>query len=111
MALIKCHECSSEISTEAESCPKCGARVRKEKKTNWLVVVPVMFVVIFILFAMVSGGDRNPEYAQKEHDKAAINLCWEEYGKKSREEGEKRFIAGACEMMEKKYFDKHGSKP
>jgi hypothetical protein len=26
VALTKCHECSREISTSAESCPKCGAK-------------------------------------------------------------------------------------
>jgi len=25
MALIKCHECGNEVSTEARSCPRCGA--------------------------------------------------------------------------------------
>lgn len=28
MALIKCKECGNEVSTEAKTCPKCGARVR-----------------------------------------------------------------------------------
>lgn len=29
MALLKCHECSSEVSSEAKTCPKCGAKVKK----------------------------------------------------------------------------------
>lgn len=28
MALIKCKECGNEVSTEAKTCPKCGARVK-----------------------------------------------------------------------------------
>lgn len=28
MALIKCHECGSDVSTEAIACPKCGAPVK-----------------------------------------------------------------------------------
>lgn len=30
MTLIKCKECSSEVSSKAETCPKCGARVAKK---------------------------------------------------------------------------------
>lgn len=26
MTLLKCKECGNEISTKAESCPKCGAK-------------------------------------------------------------------------------------
>lgn len=29
MALIKCHECKAEISSEAVTCPKCGAKPKK----------------------------------------------------------------------------------
>lgn len=29
MSLIKCHECASQVSTEAKHCPQCGASVRK----------------------------------------------------------------------------------
>jgi DNA-directed RNA polymerase subunit RPC12/RpoP len=29
MALLKCHECSNEVSSEAKTCPKCGAKVKK----------------------------------------------------------------------------------
>ena len=30
MALIKCSECSAEISDKASCCPKCGARITSE---------------------------------------------------------------------------------
>lgn len=29
MALVKCKECSAQISDEAERCPQCGAKVKK----------------------------------------------------------------------------------
>lgn len=32
MALIKCKECGNEVSTEALSCPKCGALISKKIK-------------------------------------------------------------------------------
>jgi hypothetical protein len=30
MALIKCKECGSEISSKAKACPHCGAPTKKE---------------------------------------------------------------------------------
>jgi len=35
MALIKCKECGHDVSTEAKSCPNCGAKVKVEKKSIW----------------------------------------------------------------------------
>lgn len=34
MALVECHECGNEISTEAKTCPKCGAKNRCLKKPS-----------------------------------------------------------------------------
>ena len=34
MALIKCGECDNEVSTEAKTCPKCGAKVKHKKPTS-----------------------------------------------------------------------------
>jgi hypothetical protein len=39
MSLIKCHECSEEVSSKAKSCPKCG--VKPKKKTSaatWIII-------------------------------------------------------------------------
>jgi len=55
MALIKCKECEKEISSEAESCPSCGAPIKPIKKKGgflnflkkmvitWLVIVAVFY--------------------------------------------------------------------
>lgn len=34
MALIKCKECGNEISSKAETCPKCGLRFKASSKPN-----------------------------------------------------------------------------
>ena len=36
MALVECHECGNQISTEAKVCPKCGAKNRSLKKPSVL---------------------------------------------------------------------------
>jgi hypothetical protein len=44
MALVKCHECGSEISSEAKSCPKCGAKPRPAVGVfGWLFVLAVAY--------------------------------------------------------------------
>jgi hypothetical protein len=44
MALTKCAECSTEISTNAEQCPKCGAKGKK--KTSVFTWIFAFFVVL-----------------------------------------------------------------
>ena len=34
MAMIKCSECGNEVSTTADSCPHCGAKVKKKEANN-----------------------------------------------------------------------------
>ena len=38
MALMTCHECKAQVSSEATTCPKCGARVRS-KQNGVLAIV------------------------------------------------------------------------
>ncbi|WP_342632179.1 zinc ribbon domain-containing protein [Marinobacter alkaliphilus] len=38
MALVKCKECGSDVSTKAKACPKCGAKAPKKTSLfTWLV--------------------------------------------------------------------------
>lgn len=54
MALIKCHECGTEVSTEAKTCPKCGAKVKKP--TSVALKVLLGFVAIVIVASMAGVG-------------------------------------------------------
>lgn len=54
MALIKCAECSREISSSARSCPGCGAKVPKLKLWLW---IPLAAVGAFLAF-----GAMQPQY-------------------------------------------------
>ena len=54
MAIIKCHECGNEISSEAKVCPQCGAKNRSYSKkwsATFLVVVVLGFVAYYIFEA------------------------------------------------------------
>lgn len=57
MALLKCYECGNDVSSEAKSCPKCGAKVKSPKKPSSTsfgniiigVVVGVVLVGLIII--------------------------------------------------------------
>lgn len=69
-----------------------------------------IFLVSVILIS-ATGANQNPADEAKAKERDAIKLCWQEYERKSIGPAEKQFIAGACEMMEKKFEDKHRAKP
>ena len=56
MAMTKCKECGADVSTQAESCPKCGAPispkkpVKEKKKTSFLT-----WLIVIIIGLMFSG--------------------------------------------------------
>lgn len=60
---------------------------------------------------VLAGCDNSPEAKEKGIKRDAIKLCWQEYDKKSLDEGSKRFIAGACEKMESDFKAKYGVNP
>lgn len=47
MALKKCKECGTEVSSKAESCPKCGAVLkRKTGCVTWVVFLGLVFLFV-----------------------------------------------------------------
>ena len=46
MALLSCHECGNDVSSEAKACPKCGAKVKKEMSHS---------TKIFLIAALACG--------------------------------------------------------
>lgn len=60
MALQKCKECGNEISSQASSCPKCGAPVKKSTKKPSGCLVLIIVLIAFIIYAK-SGKNNNYE--------------------------------------------------
>ena len=67
MALMKCHACGNEVSTESKTCPKCGAKVRPKKKGLGTVAqVFILLVLIGVVVSVISessspgGGSSTP---------------------------------------------------
>ena len=52
MALIKCKECGSEVSSKAKTCPKCGIRVAvKPRSYSRLIGVIFFGAVVYFAFS------------------------------------------------------------
>ena len=83
MALIKCTECRTEISSEAASCPKCGNPAKpKTKLSTWIVgIIFALFFVFYITGRQTGSGvtsqnnDVNPRVSAC--DKDGARKTWE----------------------------------
>jgi hypothetical protein len=53
MSMTKCKECSNEISTEAESCPKCGAKIARTSLFTKLVAI---FIAVPLLIGIFNSS-------------------------------------------------------
>lgn len=62
MAMTKCKECKTEISTKAASCPKCGA-VRKKTGLFTKLVAGVIVITAVVSIMAVNSGDKEREAA------------------------------------------------
>ena len=58
MALIKCKECGNEVSSKAESCPKCGAGIKsKPMGCGTLIGVIFLGIVIISIFSSIFSSN------------------------------------------------------
>src|SRR5690606_6533579 len=46
MAMISCRECKAEISSEAEICPRCGARQPNAARGRLILVILILVVAV-----------------------------------------------------------------
>lgn len=75
MPLVKCHECGNEISTEAKTCPKCGAKVKKPVSRVTMLIV----IALGIAFVGVSIQESGKSPEQKAAEEAEINASHHRY--------------------------------
>lgn len=77
MALVQCQECGSEVSTEADACPRCGhadpagttAAKKQQRKDTWLGCavmgcgIPILGLLLMAGFGLLleSDSDGSPE--------------------------------------------------
>ena len=56
MAMTNCKECGSEISTKAEACPKCGAKVPRTSVASQGCLMIVALIAILAVIGGIFGG-------------------------------------------------------
>lgn len=66
MALTKCKECGTQVSTTADACPKCGAKPTRPNY-RWILVLAILGA--FVVFRMAS--DRPDDAANRQNREAA----------------------------------------
>lgn len=80
MALIKCHECGNDVSTNAKTCPKCGA-TPKTKSNIAKAIIGAVVAIVGVWF-LVGGGvekqvanDAEKEYEIAKQSGTAMDIC------------------------------------
>lgn len=107
MALVPCRECGAEISTEATACPKCGAVTRPKRRIwPWVLGAPVAGLGAMLLLGAMVGPPSEISMARQ-----SIRECWNSQQSKSLTPGGSRFVAGACEQMERDFTARFGRTP
>lgn len=62
MAIIKCKECGGQISTKAEACPKCGAKMpARTSGCAWIAAIFIgLPVILYSVTSAMRGSDQSP---------------------------------------------------
>lgn len=111
MSLIACRECGSEVSSQAQTCPKCGVRVKPPSKTwVWVLGVPAGLVVLFLLIGAVAGN--SPEAKAKQKDRSVLEMCLSDLNDPLKSPAAKATIVRpVCEKMKDDFIRKYGHAP
>jgi hypothetical protein len=74
MALINCHECSKQISSEAEKCPHCGV-VPKTKKNVIAALVGLAAIAFFFGYYVLKPNGERTYFEQSVHSQAEKDMA------------------------------------
>lgn len=74
MALVKCKECGTEVSTEAKACPKCGAK--PPQKMSIIRILLVCLFGFFVYKCTLNAGEasKKQEVAKAEKSRELDNV-------------------------------------
>ncbi|MGL6245680.1 hypothetical protein [Pseudomonas sp.] len=89
MALISCHECKKEISSEAKVCPNCGAEPRQKFKIGRTIL---LIMVVIVIGKCATMPDKSEKQAAMSPEERAAQ-------QKAEEDSQRRHIAAASGML------------
>lgn len=72
MALVKCHECNNEVSSEANVCPKCGVKL-KTTYNKISAYASIIFVIAIVFYFFGGGLERQTELTMIDIEKKVAN--------------------------------------
>lgn len=129
-----CPACGHAVAAEVKGCPKCKAifsddgwqperksvqpsintatdqkETKKSSLWKWILGVPVAGFVLVMIIGSCAGN--TPDGKARANDRSAIEVCWEEQGRKSLDPATGRFTAAVCEKMERDFQQRWGFKP
>lgn len=132
-----CPGCGHQVDAGASTCDKCKAIFsddgwRPERKFvkegvghscdqppadgkkksslwKWLIGLPASAFAILMVVGSCAGN--TPDGKARANDRSAIEVCWEEQGKRSLDPSTGRFVATTCEKMERDFQKRWGHKP
>jgi len=94
MALVKCGECGAQISSDAESCPKCGYKQPKPTSTTtWVVGILLVLTIGMCVSSQVQEESAKQEQAKATQARLAAMTPEQrkaEDDRRAREQQEKR---------------------
>ncbi len=64
MALVKCKECETEISSKAKNCPKCGYKPKRTALFTKVILVLSIFLFYGMLTAPKTSNQPSAEYVR-----------------------------------------------
>lgn len=55
MSLIKCPDCSKDVSSEAEKCPHCGRSIKKNQSATGVLAAIIIGLILGVLLLKSCG--------------------------------------------------------
>jgi hypothetical protein len=108
MALIACPECGTAVSTQARSCPQCGAPTR-HKGTKWWLWGPLGLFSAFLGCGAIVGS--TPEGQARTEERRLIEQCMADMKDPVRSADFREAARWMCERLRDDYVKKHGQQP
>lgn len=109
MPLAACKTCSHEISTEARSCPHCGAPTRRRRRWWAWVLWPMLGVAGVLTLGAIHGQD--PVYQEKRRAQVQFEHCVNELNDPLTSSSRREAVRSYCAALRDSYVKRYGSEP